>query len=227
MDIERYDARLAQAELNVIDSPVQRVREVFDLMPTESDDEWVTVAARMRAVPAALAGYRRSLLEAARQGAVAAQRQAERCATQCDRWAGVVGRDPFFTTLVDGSHRTGALRRDLTRPRERPRRRTPRWRRSSARRSPRLRRRSTLSARTATGWSRAPTSAPTSTRVKRTRGRGTSSLRSPTRWPSSPVGCGLVCRRRRPPSNSTATRPTRCAAKPSSATGYRSCPIPP
>lgn len=110
---ERHDAGLAHADLNVIESPVQFVRQVFDFMPTDSDDDWANISARLRAVPAALDGYRRSLLQAAAGGTVSARRQAEQCALQCDRWAGVVGESPFFATLVAGSGRTGALRSDL------------------------------------------------------------------------------------------------------------------
>jgi uncharacterized protein (DUF885 family) len=36
--IERYDAGDATSELNVIDSWVQHVRELFDLMPTEGEE---------------------------------------------------------------------------------------------------------------------------------------------------------------------------------------------
>ena len=41
---------------------------VFDLMPTDSDDDVAVLAQRMAAVPAALAGYRQSLELAADRG---------------------------------------------------------------------------------------------------------------------------------------------------------------
>jgi len=113
VEVDRYDAGLVHAGLNVMHSPVQAVRQVFDLMPTETDDDWANVAARLRAVPAALAGYRASLLEAAGRGVVSARRQAEQCALQCDRWAGVVGDAPFFTALVAGASRPAALQQEL------------------------------------------------------------------------------------------------------------------
>ena len=113
VQVDRYERGLTHANLNVIHSPVQEVRKVFDMMPTESDDDWASIAARLRAVPNALDGYRRSLLDAARRGTVSARRQAKRCAIQCDRWAGVIGDAPFFSALVAGSGRTGALRTDL------------------------------------------------------------------------------------------------------------------
>ncbi len=76
-DIERRCARLLRerltAELAVheadeglravsnIHSVVHSVREAFTLTPTASDEDWVAVAERLRAVPAALRGYRESL----------------------------------------------------------------------------------------------------------------------------------------------------------------------
>ncbi|WNM33515.1 DUF885 domain-containing protein [Streptomyces sp. Li-HN-5-11] len=76
-DIERRCARLLRerltAELAVheadeglrtvsnIHSPVHSVREVFSITPTATDEDWAAIAERLRAVPAALRGYRESL----------------------------------------------------------------------------------------------------------------------------------------------------------------------
>jgi uncharacterized protein (DUF885 family) len=76
-DAERRCARLLRerltAELAVHDAgeglravgnlgmPVHHVREVFTVTPTATDEDWAAVATRLRAVPAALAGYRASL----------------------------------------------------------------------------------------------------------------------------------------------------------------------
>ncbi|MCX4662446.1 DUF885 family protein [Streptomyces sp. SID4919] len=76
-DIERRCARLLRerltAELAVHDaheglravgnmhSPAHSVREVFTLTPADTDEDWAAIAARLRAVPGALAGYRESL----------------------------------------------------------------------------------------------------------------------------------------------------------------------
>ena len=101
LEVERdlYDSGWTHANLNVIASPVQDVRMVFDLMPTESDEDAAVIARRMAAVPAALAGYRQSLLLAADQGKVAAIRQIDKCASQCDTYAGVSSIG-FFTELA-------------------------------------------------------------------------------------------------------------------------------
>ncbi|MFJ8508469.1 DUF885 domain-containing protein [Streptomyces avermitilis] len=76
-DIERRCARLLRerltAELAVheadeglravgnMESPAHSVREVFTITPTDTDEDWAAVAERLRAVPAALEGYRESL----------------------------------------------------------------------------------------------------------------------------------------------------------------------
>jgi uncharacterized protein (DUF885 family) len=76
-DVERRCARLLRerltAELAVheaeeglravgnMSTPAHHVREVFTVTPTATDEDWTAVAERLRAVPAALAGYRASL----------------------------------------------------------------------------------------------------------------------------------------------------------------------
>src|SRR5580658_11039103 len=51
--VECYDAGDATSELNTIASWVQRVRNVFDLMPTDGEDAAANIAQRMAAVPRA------------------------------------------------------------------------------------------------------------------------------------------------------------------------------
>ncbi len=101
-----YDSGWAHAALNVIASPVQDVRMVFDLMPTETDDEVEILARRMAAVPAALAGYQESLLAAAAAGRVAALRQIDKCAIQCDTYSGITGTG-FFAGLAESVNADG------------------------------------------------------------------------------------------------------------------------
>ena len=112
LELELHDAGELDGDLNVIESPVQSTRQVFDLMPTEGEDAWRTIATRMSAVPAALAAYRRSLVQARDGGRVAARRQVLACAGQCTRWTS--GEDGgFFGHLVAGSGMQGEIRTDL------------------------------------------------------------------------------------------------------------------
>ncbi|MGJ7440248.1 DUF885 domain-containing protein [Aquipuribacter sp. MA13-6] len=79
--------------LDVLGSPVQGIREVFDLMPTDDDADWAVVAERLRAVPDAVAGYLSALRTSAAEGRPAARRQVLACAAQCDD---NVGPEGFF-----------------------------------------------------------------------------------------------------------------------------------
>src|SRR6185312_8420267 len=73
--VERYDAGDITSELSTISSWVQRVREVFDLMPTDGEEAAVSIARRMAAVPRAYRQLSQTLLAAARDGRCAARRQ--------------------------------------------------------------------------------------------------------------------------------------------------------
>jgi len=116
LEVERdvHDSGWLHANLNVIDSPLQGVRQVFDLMPTESDENVAVLAARMSAVPTALAGYRASLRLAADRGQVSAVRQIDKCAEQCDTYSGV-GATGFFAGLAESVNPDGARGQELTR----------------------------------------------------------------------------------------------------------------
>ena len=111
LDLDRFDAGDLHSSLNVIASPVQDVRQLFDLLPTGSDDDAADLARRMAAVPDALAGYRESLLEGVRRGRVSAVRQVDKCATQCDTYSGTTSAAPtgFFAGLAAGAGQSGSL----------------------------------------------------------------------------------------------------------------------
>ena len=116
LEVEIHEAGLDLAALNVIASPVQELRMVFDLMPTGTPEEWAVIAARLAKVPQALDGLRASLLAAADNGRVAALRQVAKVADQAETWAGLHGEDGFFTTLITGAKDVSEdLRRELDR----------------------------------------------------------------------------------------------------------------
>jgi uncharacterized protein (DUF885 family) len=83
--------------LDVISSPVQLIRDVFDLTPTDTVDQWATVAQRLAAVPRAVDGYLESLRFAAARGFVRARRQVDACANQC---ADNIGPEGFFARFA-------------------------------------------------------------------------------------------------------------------------------
>jgi uncharacterized protein (DUF885 family) len=97
-----HDAGELLRELNVIHCPLQMIRQVFDLVPTETIEHWESIAARLALVPQGLDTYRTTLQEGVAQGLVAAQRQAAACARQADAWGGVEsGGRGFFQQFVE------------------------------------------------------------------------------------------------------------------------------
>ena len=72
--------------LNVLNSHHAYVRDIFDFMPRESEQDWRNVRGRLTTVPPALDKLRASFLYAADNGQVAARRQALACAAQCEIW---------------------------------------------------------------------------------------------------------------------------------------------
>jgi uncharacterized protein (DUF885 family) len=82
-----------------LDSPVQRLRQVFDHMPRATAEDWEHVAARMAALPGAIGSYRASLDAGIDAGLLAARRQALVAAEQCRAWAGDGPGPSFFAAL--------------------------------------------------------------------------------------------------------------------------------
>lgn len=106
LELATIDAGLARHELSVISGWSHAIRESFDLLPTESEDDWENIASRLVAIPQALADYRSTLLEEAGRGRVVARRQYAEHAAQVAGWV----RSGYFTNLVPAPD---ALRADL------------------------------------------------------------------------------------------------------------------
>jgi uncharacterized protein (DUF885 family) len=95
--IELHEAKWNLRDLNVIASPAQEIRSVFDLMPTDSVDDWSVVSTRLKALPAAIEGYITTLREGIDQGVVPARRQVSEVVTQIARYTNASG---FFATFA-------------------------------------------------------------------------------------------------------------------------------
>lgn len=102
LGLAQYEAGEELRDLNVIESPLQQIRDSFDLMPTATDADWAEIGERLRAVPAALAGYRASLALGAERGLAPALRQVTEVAAQSRRTAGTAAAPGFFGQLVAG-----------------------------------------------------------------------------------------------------------------------------
>jgi len=103
-----YEAELETQQehlrsLNILASPLQNTRQVFDLMPRETEEDVYTIEARMNAVYPALESYKMSLQEGLSQGMVVARRQVIGAIEQCRAWSGTPSgeRRGFFTALLD------------------------------------------------------------------------------------------------------------------------------
>ncbi|BDZ66483.1 DUF885 domain-containing protein [Agromyces mangrovi Wang et al. 2018] len=95
--IESYDAGLHLRDLNVIASPSQELREVFDLMSTDSVEGWESVSKRLAALPGAMEGYVATLREGIARGITPARRQVREVAAQARKNARPEG---FFGEFV-------------------------------------------------------------------------------------------------------------------------------
>jgi len=114
-ELALYDAGWTQAALNTIQSPLQEFRITFDLMATETVEDWATIGRRLSALPEALAGYTAGLTDAAARGRVSAARQVRLATETARRWAGTPDRPGVFTDLVAAAPADEALGRDLAR----------------------------------------------------------------------------------------------------------------
>ncbi|MFJ3767642.1 DUF885 domain-containing protein [Streptomyces sp. NPDC090082] len=92
---ERLTAELAihEAEENLcavsnMRSPAHSVRIVFTVMPTETEEDWTAVAARLRAVPGAFEGYRAALALGLERKLFGGPRATATFVEQLTEWAG-------------------------------------------------------------------------------------------------------------------------------------------
>jgi uncharacterized protein (DUF885 family) len=115
--IDKHEAGFEQRDLNVIASPAQELRDVFDLMPTDSVDDWSHVATRLGNLPAAMDGYIESLRSGIAAGNVPAIRQVTEVVAQARKQLADTG---FFFDLARNARAAGetlpdSLRADLDR----------------------------------------------------------------------------------------------------------------
>ena len=72
------------SNLNNIASPPQVLRDTFDLMPKETAEQWIPIAARLEGLGAAFRGYIACLEEGRMSRHAVAKRQVEACIKQCE-----------------------------------------------------------------------------------------------------------------------------------------------
>ncbi|MFE5732101.1 DUF885 domain-containing protein [Streptomyces sp. NPDC056528] len=111
-----YEAGEGLRTVSNMRSPAHSVRIAFTVMPTETEEDWAAVASRLRAVPAALEGYRSSLALGLERELFGGPRATATFVAQLTEWAGGDGERPgwfeeFAATGTDAL--PAGLRADL------------------------------------------------------------------------------------------------------------------
>jgi len=98
LELEMHDAGEDLAVLNVIASPLQDMRQIFDMMQRDTEEQWTNVASRLEKIPAAMDGYLESLRAGVGRGLAPAIRQVNEGIKQADELA---AEGSFFDKLAD------------------------------------------------------------------------------------------------------------------------------
>ena len=112
LSIEIYETGLWKRNLDVLASPAQGIRDIFDLSPTATEADWGNLNKRMRAVRGAVDGYIETLRVGIKDGETPAHRQVAWVINDLDN---ITGADGFFTRFAkaDGVELSDALRAEL------------------------------------------------------------------------------------------------------------------
>ncbi|MCL1800790.1 MAG: DUF885 domain-containing protein [Promicromonosporaceae bacterium] len=98
LNLELFDANEGYAVLNVIASPLQEMRQIFDMMGQDTQEQWENIASRLGKLPQAMDGYIESLRYGAAHGLAPAARQVAEGVKQATELS---ERGSFFDKLAD------------------------------------------------------------------------------------------------------------------------------
>ncbi|MEU2713106.1 DUF885 domain-containing protein [Streptomyces sp. NPDC007205] len=87
-----HDAEEHLRRVGNMDTPGHAVRDVFTIMPAQTEEDWAAIAERLRAVPGALAGYRESLRLGLDRKLFAAPRPTATYIEQLTEWTDTDGK---------------------------------------------------------------------------------------------------------------------------------------
>ncbi len=116
LEIASSDAGYYSRDLNVIASPAQGIRDIFDLMSTETEADWSVISTRLGNVAGAVDGYIETLRKGMKDGHVPARRQVVEVAEQARKHGDPLGFFFDFTgaaKLGDGADLPASLAADL------------------------------------------------------------------------------------------------------------------
>ncbi len=111
LQLDRHDARFDERDLNVIASPAQNLRDIFDIVPTASVEDWSHIATRLRNLPTAMDGYIETLRAGIAHGNAPAIRQVREVIAQANKQVADSGF--FFQLAADAAPDTGELPESL------------------------------------------------------------------------------------------------------------------
>ena len=100
---EEYDANEHLVSIRVLAGDVDAARAIFDLMPTDTAEQWSVIAERMSKVPQAFAGMRESWKLGLDRGVKAQRRQVLASSDQLATWAGRKDAPAFFEQFAESA----------------------------------------------------------------------------------------------------------------------------
>ena len=98
-----YDANEHLVSIRVLAGDVDAARSIFDLMPTDTAEQWSVIAERMSKVPEAFAGMRESWKLGLDRGVKAQRRQVLASSDQLATWAGRKDAPAFFEQFAESA----------------------------------------------------------------------------------------------------------------------------
>ena len=98
-----YDANEHLVSIRVLAGDVDAARAIFDLMPTDTAEQWSVIAERMSKVPQAFAGMRESWKLGLDRGVKAQRRQVLASSEQLASWAGRKDAPAFFEQFAESA----------------------------------------------------------------------------------------------------------------------------
>jgi len=100
---EEFDANEHLVSIRVLAGDVDAARAIFDLMPTDTAEQWSVIAERMAKVPQAFAGMRESWKLGLDRGVKAQRRQVLASSDQLATWAGRKDAPAFFEQFAESA----------------------------------------------------------------------------------------------------------------------------
>lgn len=112
LGIDLHETGLWKRDLDVLASPAQGIRDIFDLSPVATEADWENLNKRMRAVEGAIDGYIETLRLGIRDNETPAIRQINWVVNDLNN---ITGADGFFTRFAkaEGVELPNALRSEL------------------------------------------------------------------------------------------------------------------